>query len=80
MYLEPVFGNGTLRQERARFDRLDRDFRHILGAIERDSRVTSLARYHNIRSILDTLQDQLSRCQNSLDNFLMVSLSDMLCV
>lgn len=70
VYLEPIFGSGTLRQERSRFDRLDRDFRHVLSAVEKDTRVTSLARYPNIRSLLDTLQDQLTRCQNSLDEFL----------
>lgn len=72
VYLEPIFSSGTLQQERSRFDRLDRDFRHIMSAVERDTRVMSLGRYPNIRTLLDTLQDLLNRCQNSLDDFLKV--------
>uniref|UniRef100_A0A6P7FU93 Cytoplasmic dynein 2 heavy chain 1 n=1 Tax=Diabrotica virgifera virgifera TaxID=50390 RepID=A0A6P7FU93_DIAVI len=70
LYLEPIFGSGTLAQEKTRFDRIDRDFRHILLFIEKDLRVAALCRYPNLRSLLESTLDQLSRCQNSLDNFL----------
>lgn len=71
-YLEPIFGSGTLGHEKSRFERLDRDFRHVLKFIETDPRVGALCRYVNLKSVLENLLDQLSRCQNSLDNFLAV--------
>jgi hypothetical protein len=70
--LEPIFGSGTLIQEKARFDKIDKDFHHVLIFIEKDPRVSSLCRYPNLSALLKNLQDQLNRCQKSLDNFLMV--------
>ncbi|XP_074038391.1 dynein cytoplasmic heavy chain beethoven [Leptinotarsa decemlineata] len=70
LYLEPIFVSGTLAQEKSRFERIDRDFRHILTFIEKDLRVAALCRYPNLRSLLETIMDQLSRCQISLDSFL----------
>lgn len=72
IYLEPIFGSGTLEHEKGRFYRLDRDFRGLTKFVESDSRVCALCRYLNLRAILDNLLDQLSRCQNSLDTFLTV--------
>ncbi|RZC33069.1 cytoplasmic dynein 2 heavy chain 1 [Asbolus verrucosus] len=72
VYLEPIFGSGTLIQEKSRFDKIDKDFHHVLIFIEKDTRVSSLFRYPNLSAILKNLQDQLGRCQKSLDNFLMV--------
>lgn len=72
MYLDPIFSSGTLEREKNRFTKLDRDFRHILGFIEKDTRVSSLTRYPNIKSVLENVQNQLSRCQQSLDEFLTV--------
>ncbi|XP_066245842.1 cytoplasmic dynein 2 heavy chain 1 [Euwallacea similis] len=70
LYLEPIFGSGTLAQEKLRFDRLDRDFRRIMGFIEKDPRVTEICKYPNLKSILQSISEQLSRCQHSLDSFL----------
>lgn len=70
LYLEPIFGGGTLAQEKVRFDRLDRDFRRIATFIERDPRVTEICKYPNLKSTLQSLLEQLSRCQHSLENFL----------
>ncbi|XP_056634261.1 cytoplasmic dynein 2 heavy chain 1 [Diorhabda sublineata] len=70
LYLEPIFSSGTLVQEKIRFERIDRDFRHVLTFIEKDLRVAALCRYPNLRSLLETTSDQLLRCQNSLDKFL----------
>mgnify|MGYP005984686491 CR=1 FL=1 len=72
VYLEPIFGSGTLIQEKSRFDKIDKDFHHVLIFIEKHPRVSSLCRYPNLSAILKNLQDQLNRCQKSLDNFLMV--------
>lgn len=72
MYLEPIFSGGTLEQEKSRFSRLDKEFRHLFAFIERDIRVTALLRYPSLRSVLENLQNQLSRCQQSLDEFLTV--------
>lgn len=73
IYLEPIFGSGTLEHERARFYRVDRDFRNLMKFAENDSRVCALCRYLNLNTILNNLLDQLSRCQSSLDKFLYVS-------
>ncbi|CAG9863949.1 unnamed protein product [Phyllotreta striolata] len=70
LYLEPIFVSGTLSQEKNRFERIDRDLRHVLGFIERDLRVSALCRYPNLRSLLETTLNQLARCQNNLDEFL----------
>ncbi|KAL1506398.1 hypothetical protein ABEB36_005769 [Hypothenemus hampei] len=70
LYLEPIFGSGTLAQEKTRFERLDRDFRKIMTSIEKDTRVTEICKYANLKSTLQYIMEQLSRCQHSLDNFL----------
>nr|XP_022905741.1 cytoplasmic dynein 2 heavy chain 1 [Onthophagus taurus] len=71
VYLEPIFNTGTLIHEKSRFERLDKEFRHLLKFVRDDPRVCSLCRYGNVRSMLENLQDQLGRCQKSLDHFLM---------
>lgn len=76
-YLEPIFGSGTLGHERNRFERLDRDFRHVMKFIGNDPRVGALCRYVNLKSVLENILDQLSRCQNSLDNFLTVRITQI---
>ncbi|XP_068082912.1 cytoplasmic dynein 2 heavy chain 1 [Anabrus simplex] len=70
VYLEPIFGAGTLSQDRARFHRVDQDFRYIMGSVAKDNKVVSLCRISNLHQILNTLLDQLSRCQKSLNDFL----------
>uniref|UniRef100_A0A8B9KYT5 Dynein cytoplasmic 2 heavy chain 1 n=1 Tax=Astyanax mexicanus TaxID=7994 RepID=A0A8B9KYT5_ASTMX len=42
----------------------------IMGDVQRDSRVTSLTARAGMRNTLVTLQDQLQRCQKSLNDFL----------
>ncbi|KAI4889837.1 hypothetical protein NFI96_027314, partial [Prochilodus magdalenae] len=70
VYLEPIFGRGALPREQARFQRVDQDFRAIMSDVQRDSRVTSLTVRAGMRNTLVTLQDQLQRCQKSLNDFL----------
>lgn len=72
MYLEPIFSSGTLEREKTRFLKIDKEFRSLLTFIGKDPRVSSLLRYPNVRSVLENLQNQLSRCQQSLDEFLTV--------
>lgn len=72
VYLEPVFGAGTLKQEEALFKRIDKDFRYIMREIQADSRVISLTKINNISSIVNSLELQLTRCQNNLMSYIMV--------
>lgn len=67
-----MFNRGALLKDTGRFRRLDADFRFILSEIKRDSRVTSLLRISNIRSLVTSLLDQVGRCQKSLFEFLEV--------
>lgn len=75
VYLEPIFGAGTLSQDQVRFQRVDQDFRYIMGDVARDNRVVSLCKISNLHQILNVLLDQLSRCQKSLNDFLEVCMS-----
>lgn len=52
--------------------KIDKEFRHLLTFMEKDPRVSSLLRYPNVRAVLENLQNQLLRCQQSLDEFLTV--------
>uniref|UniRef100_A0AAV2J329 Cytoplasmic dynein 2 heavy chain 1 n=1 Tax=Knipowitschia caucasica TaxID=637954 RepID=A0AAV2J329_KNICA len=70
VYLEPIFGRGALPREEARFKRVDEDFRSIMSDIQRDNRVVSLSSRAGIRNSLVTIEDQLQRCQKSLNEFL----------
>ncbi|KAF4526157.1 hypothetical protein B566_EDAN008193 [Ephemera danica] len=70
LYLEPIFGGGMLAHDKARFARVDADFRHIASDITRDKRVLSLCRRAGLSQSLQNLLDQLGRCQKSLKDFL----------
>ncbi|KAJ3309792.1 Cytoplasmic dynein 2 heavy chain 1 [Boothiomyces sp. JEL0838] len=70
VYLEPIFSKGALPSEQARFSRIDEDFRSIMQSIKSDPRIVSITTFPNIKSILNTLQDQLDRCQKALNEFL----------
>ncbi|XP_053958646.1 cytoplasmic dynein 2 heavy chain 1 [Anastrepha ludens] len=71
VYLEPVFGAGTLRNEEALFRRIDKDFRYVMREIQADPRVISLIKINNISTIVSSLEKQLSRCQNNLMTYIM---------
>ncbi|XP_030382925.1 cytoplasmic dynein 2 heavy chain 1 [Scaptodrosophila lebanonensis] len=70
VYLEPVFGAGTLQQEQALFKRIDKDFRYVMREIQADPRVTSVLRINNISVIVQTLETQLARCQQNLLSYI----------
>lgn len=72
MYLEPVFGTGTLQQEHALFKRIDKDFRFVMREIQMDPRVTSLLKINNISPIVSALETQLARCQQNLMSYITV--------
>ncbi|XP_023163173.2 cytoplasmic dynein 2 heavy chain 1 [Drosophila hydei] len=70
VYLEPVFGAGTLQQEHALFKRIDKDFRYVMREIQMDPRVTSLLKVNNINTIVNALEMQLARCQQNLMSYI----------
>ncbi|XP_002132927.3 cytoplasmic dynein 2 heavy chain 1 [Drosophila pseudoobscura] len=70
VYLEPVFGSGTLQQEQSLFKRIDKDFRFVMREIEMDARVTSLIKINNISTIVHALETQLARCQQNLMSYI----------
>ncbi|CAD6999081.1 unnamed protein product [Ceratitis capitata] len=71
VYLEPVFGAGTLRNEEALFRRIDKDFRYVMREIQADPRIISLIKINNISTIVNSLETQLTRCQNNLMTYIM---------
>uniref|UniRef100_A0A1B0AQ10 Dynein heavy chain, cytoplasmic n=1 Tax=Glossina palpalis gambiensis TaxID=67801 RepID=A0A1B0AQ10_9MUSC len=71
VYLEPVFGSGTLRNEEALFKRIDKDFRYIMREIKMDPKIMSLIKINNITTIVKSLESQLTRCQNNLMSYIM---------
>lgn len=77
VYLEPIFGGGTVAVDGARFERIDRDFRYIMDSVANDSKVTALCRINNLQHLLSTLLDQLNRCQKSLNEYLEVCLKPL---
>jgi dynein heavy chain 2 len=70
VYLEPIFGRGALPHEQARFKRVDDEYRNIMLGIGADSRVVSLCNIVGLKDTLETLVDQLERCQKALNDFL----------
>ncbi|CAK5049316.1 unnamed protein product [Meloidogyne enterolobii] len=72
VYLEPIFGRGSLPSEAARFNRIDAEFRIIINDISRDNRIISLCSGNStaLGRTLEQLVDQLNRCQRALNDFL----------
>ncbi|VDK31905.1 unnamed protein product [Taenia asiatica] len=73
VYLEPIFGAGALKGETSRFSRVDVDFRNLMADIEADNRVVSLIkgrRENELQGVLTNMQDQLIRCQRTLNEYL----------
>ncbi|XP_055534643.1 cytoplasmic dynein 2 heavy chain 1 [Wyeomyia smithii] len=70
IYLEPIFGVGTLKREEAVFKSIDKNFRYIMKEIADDPKVVSVNKINNVLSIIETLQSQISRCQNALSSFI----------
>ncbi|CAL1265870.1 unnamed protein product [Larinioides sclopetarius] len=70
VYLEPIFGRGSLPSERTRFIAICKEFRFVMNSISQDDRVMSLIAVSGLPNILNNLQDQLTRCQRALNAFL----------
>lgn len=72
IYLEPIFGIGTLKSELAAFQRIDKDFRYIMREISNDLRILSVTKISNLSTIIESLENQLSKCQSTLTSFILV--------
>ena len=71
--MEPIFSNGTLKNDETAFRRIDKDFRYIMREISNDTRLLSVVKISNVMVVIDSLETQLSRCQNTLTSFISVS-------
>lgn len=73
--MEPIFKSETMKIERSRFDRIDKDFCYVLEALASgDQRVVTLCRIPNLRNIVDMLVQQMGICQKSLNEYLEVNM------
>lgn len=72
IYLEPIFGTENPLSEGAVFKQINKDFRYIMKEIAGDPRVLSLVKIHGITNIIDSLENQLNRCQSALTDFINV--------
>lgn len=72
IYLEPIFGTDNPLSEGAVFKQINKDFRYIMKEIAGDARVLSLVKIHGITNIIDSLENQLNRCQSTLTTFINV--------
>lgn len=70
VYLEPIFGRGSLPQEQARFRRIDEEYRNIMVGVGMDPKVINLCGISGLKDTLEMLIDQLERCQKALNDFL----------
>uniref|UniRef100_A0A915PL62 Cytoplasmic dynein 2 heavy chain 1 n=1 Tax=Setaria digitata TaxID=48799 RepID=A0A915PL62_9BILA len=70
IYLEPIFGRGSLPSEASRFNRVDAEFRAVLNDVVRDPRVVSVSTRASLKRTLEQIIDQLNRCQKALNQFL----------
>ena len=70
IYLEPIFGRGALPKEQQRFDAINGDFLQIMRDVERDDRVVSMVGRSGLGPKLESLEDQLTRCQKALSEYL----------
>lgn len=75
IYLEPIFGTDNPLSEGAVFKQINKDFRYIMKEIASDTRVLSLVKIHGITNIIDSLENQLNRCQSTLTAFINVFFS-----
>lgn len=66
-----VTANGKLDIESSRFSKVDKDLRYILNQIcASDKRVITLHRIQTITAMLETMVQQLTQCQKSLNEYL----------
>lgn len=75
LYLDPIFGSGTLKidkEVKLRFDRVDRDFKYVLQQSV-DSKVLQFLKINNIKNLLESMLNLLATTKKSLNDFLEVN-------
>lgn len=72
MYLEPIYGRENLLTDGMIFKQINNDFRYIMREVANDTRILSLTKIHGIFKLIETLDSQLDRCQNTLTSFIEV--------
>lgn len=70
IYLEPIFSRKALPQEEARFKRIDGEQKSIMSAIEMNKKVCNIVNIPGLKNNLETITDQLDRCQKALNDYL----------
>jgi len=70
VYLEPIFGRGSLPREKERFDKVNSQYRQIMKNIGASKKVNYLCTIRGLKEQFTQMADQLERCQKALNNFL----------
>lgn len=73
VFLAPIFSKGALPSEQSRFRKVDEEFNDIMNNIERDPKLFNLTDdmlFPQLLDRLNTMVDQLERCQKALADFL----------
>ncbi|XP_050420010.1 cytoplasmic dynein 2 heavy chain 1 [Adelges cooleyi] len=72
LYLDPIFGSGTLKMNqdtKSRFDRVDRDFKYVLEQ-SFSSKVLNFLKINNIKHLLESMLNLLATTKKCLSDFL----------
>lgn len=72
LYLEPIYRAGTLHTEESIFRRIDDDFKHIMKQISQNPRILIVIKITKITKILNTIENQLTKCQHALSSYIAV--------
>ncbi len=70
VYLEPIFGRGALPSQQGRFQRVNDEYRQIMLDIGGNPKVLALCSVPALNETLETIIDQLERCQKALNDYL----------
>lgn len=70
VYLEPIFGRGSMPREKERFDKVNIQYRQIMKNVGQNKKVNYLCTVRGLKDQFITLGDQLERCQKALNTYL----------
>jgi len=70
VYLEPIFGRGSLPREKERFDKVNNQYRQIMKNVGSQKKVNYLCTVRGLKDQFANMLDQLERCQKALNSFL----------
>lgn len=70
VYLEPIFGRGSMPREKERFDKVNVQFRNRMKGIGQNKKVNYLCTVRGLKDEFINLGDQLERCQKALNTYL----------